>query len=187
MTFICPITDMEDTKVEEIKLPIPPQFRINQIKRAVCDVWRVSNMDLSGLRRNRDAAFARFCAFTVCRDVTMATLPEIGRAFGGRDHTTVMHGLKRADQLLEHSPEFAENYESVMYRFAEIRDGLAHIPPPPKSEVVKPPKAMDIPKTKKRACLRCRETFESKHMGNRLCAPCGVQATKNSEFSGIGI
>ena len=50
-------------------------------------------------------------AMTLAKELTKHSLPEIGHFFGGRDHTTVMHAVRKVDELREHDPNFAEDVE----------------------------------------------------------------------------
>lgn len=68
---------------------------IGGIIRAVCEEYLVSQLELSSQRRSRHLVVPRHIAFWLCKELTLATYPEIGRMFGGRDHTTIMHGAKK--------------------------------------------------------------------------------------------
>jgi hypothetical protein len=83
------------------------------IKAAVATSYGVPEGALVSSRRSRAVSVPRFAAFRLCRDLTPLSLPAIGRHFGGRDHTTVMYGLDRADELLAWSAEFAEKYRAA--------------------------------------------------------------------------
>jgi chromosomal replication initiator protein len=62
--------------------------------------------DLRSDRRARSIAYPRFAAMWAVRHLTSYSLPQIGRALGGRDHTTIMHGIRQADRLRESNPAF---------------------------------------------------------------------------------
>jgi chromosomal replication initiator protein len=62
-------------------------------------------------RRARNVARPRQVAMYLAKQLTSRSLPEIGRKFGGRDHTTVMHGVKRVEQLRETDAAFAEDID----------------------------------------------------------------------------
>jgi len=74
---------------------------IDEIQRHVADYFNVRLADLLSARRARAVARPRQVAMYLSKQLTARSLPEIGRKFGGRDHTTVMHAVKRIDELRE--------------------------------------------------------------------------------------
>ena len=74
--------------------------------KVVCEHYRVTVDQLKSKRRTQDLALARQVAMYIARERVGATLTQIGRAFGGRDHTTVMHACKKVDKLRENDPLF---------------------------------------------------------------------------------
>jgi chromosomal replication initiator protein len=58
--------------------------------------------EIRGARRHRSILYPRQVAMFLCRRLTEASLPEIGRAFGGRDHTTVMHAVEKIETEIAH-------------------------------------------------------------------------------------
>jgi Bacterial dnaA protein helix-turn-helix len=81
---------------------------ISAIQTAVADGFGVTLLDLLSRRGARAIARPRQVAMWLCRHTTLASLPEIGRAFGGRDHTTVMHAIARVDELMAADAAFAD-------------------------------------------------------------------------------
>jgi chromosomal replication initiator protein len=73
---------------------------IQTIQAAVCRHFRVTHLDLVSRRRGRGIVRPRQVGMWLARHLTVASLPEIGRAFGGRDHTTVMHALGVVERLM---------------------------------------------------------------------------------------
>ena len=71
----------------------------------------VSLPTAAAARRARAVARPRQVAMYLAKQLTSRSLPEIGRKFGGRDHTTVMHAVKKVDELREHDSTFAEDVE----------------------------------------------------------------------------
>ena len=67
---------------------------IDVIKDRICEKYGVTRLELEGKQRCKRLTWPRHEAFYRASKETKASLPEIGRAFGGRDHTTVMHGIK---------------------------------------------------------------------------------------------
>ena len=70
---------------------------IGAIMRAVCEKFVVSQMELCSQRRQAHLVRPRHVAFWLCKELTAATYPEIARMFGGRDHTTILHGVKKIE------------------------------------------------------------------------------------------
>ncbi|MEP7314668.1 MAG: chromosomal replication initiator protein DnaA, partial [Pseudomonadota bacterium] len=95
-----PIT-LEFTK-DALKDLLTLQARLvtmENIQKTVADYYKVRVADLLSQRRNRSIARPRQVAMTLAKELTQHSLPEIGDAFGGRDHTTVMHACKRIREL----------------------------------------------------------------------------------------
>ncbi len=75
------------------------KLTIDEIQRKVAEHYRLKLSDLLSARRAREVARPRQVAMYLAKKLTARSLPEIGRRFGGRDHTTVMHAVKRIDEL----------------------------------------------------------------------------------------
>jgi len=78
---------------------------IDDIQRKVADYFGLKLTDLLSARRAVEVARPRQMAMYLAKKLTPRSLPEIGRRFGGRDHTTVMHAVKRIDELRAKDPE----------------------------------------------------------------------------------
>lgn len=74
---------------------------IADIQKAVCEHYRLRLSDMHSARRARPLARPRQLAMYLCKVLTAHSLPEIGRGFGGRDHTTIIHGIRKIEELLE--------------------------------------------------------------------------------------
>jgi chromosomal replication initiator protein len=75
------------------------RLTIDDIQRRVAEHYRLKLGDLLSPRRAREVARPRQVAMYLAKQLTPRSLPEIGRRFGGRDHTTVMHAVKRIEEL----------------------------------------------------------------------------------------
>jgi chromosomal replication initiator protein len=75
------------------------KITIDEIQRRVAEYYSVKLSDMMSARRAREVARPRQVAMYLAKKLTPRSLPEIGRRFGGRDHTTVMHAVKRIDEL----------------------------------------------------------------------------------------
>lgn len=72
---------------------------IDEIQRRVCDHYRIRQAEMSSARRAREVARPRQVAMYLAKQLTPRSLPEIGRRFGGRDHTTVIHAVRQIEKL----------------------------------------------------------------------------------------
>lgn len=84
---------------------------IEEIQKRVAAHWGIRLTDMTSARRSRNVARPRQVAMYLAKQCTERSLPEIGRMFGNRDHTTVMHAVERVTQLMGDDPEFRENVE----------------------------------------------------------------------------
>lgn len=84
---------------------------VEEIQRKVSDHYNIRLSDMIGPKRLRSYARPRQVAMYLCKHMTSRSLPEIGRRFGGRDHTTVMHGVKRIEELKVSDGQIAEDLE----------------------------------------------------------------------------
>ncbi|WP_108483881.1 chromosomal replication initiator protein DnaA [Oceaniglobus ichthyenteri] len=82
---------------------------VEEIQRKVSDHYNIRLSDLIGPKRVRTFARPRQVAMYLCKHLTQRSLPEIGRRFGGRDHTTIMHGIKRIEELKQKDNQMAED------------------------------------------------------------------------------
>ena len=87
------------------------KISIEEIQRKVSDHFNIRLSDMIGPKRVRNFARPRQVAMYLCKQMTSRSLPEIGRCFGGRDHTTVMHGVKRIEELRAQDGQMAEDLE----------------------------------------------------------------------------
>jgi len=87
------------------------KISIEEIQRKVAEHYNIRLSDLIGPKRVRNFARPRQVAMYLCKQLTARSLPEIGRRFGGRDHTTVMHGVKRIEELRTQDSQIADDVE----------------------------------------------------------------------------
>ena len=86
---------------------------IEEIQKRVAEHWNIRLADMSSARRARAVARPRQVAMYLSKQLTSRSLPEIGRRFGDRDHTTVMHAVSRVTELMAADADFAERVELV--------------------------------------------------------------------------
>jgi chromosomal replication initiator protein len=87
------------------------KISIDEIQKKVSEHFNIRLSDLTGPKRLRSFARPRQVAMYLCKQLTSRSLPEIGRRFGGRDHTTVMHGVRRIEELRTQDPQIEEDVE----------------------------------------------------------------------------
>ena len=88
---------------------------IEDIQKKVAEHWSIRLTDMTSARRARAVARPRQVAMYLAKHLTSRSLPEIGRKFGNRDHTTVMHAVSRVTELMEADPEFRERVELLRH------------------------------------------------------------------------
>ncbi len=91
---------------------------IENIQKTVADYYKVRMADLLSQRRNRSIARPRQVAMALAKELTTHSLPEIGDAFGGRDHTTVLHACKRIKDLRDEDQRMSEDYSNLLRTLA---------------------------------------------------------------------
>jgi chromosomal replication initiator protein len=91
---------------------------IENIQKTVADYFKVRMADLLSKRRSRSVARPRQVAMALAKELTSHSLPEIGDAFGGRDHTTVMHACKRIKELRTTEQRMSEDYSNLLRTLA---------------------------------------------------------------------
>jgi len=91
---------------------------IENIQKTVADYFKVRMADLLSKRRSRSVARPRQVAMALAKELTSHSLPEIGDAFGGRDHTTVMHACKRIKELRGSEVRMSEDYSNLLRTLA---------------------------------------------------------------------
>ena len=89
------------------------KITVEEIQRKVSDYYNIRMSDIIGPKRLRSYARPRQVAMYLCKQLTSRSLPEIGRRFGGRDHTTIMHGVRRIEELKATDGQIAEDVEML--------------------------------------------------------------------------
>jgi len=90
------------------------QVSLDNIKRTVAEYYKIKSSDLLSKRRSRSVARPRQLAMALSKELTNHSLPEIGDAFGGRDHTTVLHACRKIKELRETSTDIREDYKNLL-------------------------------------------------------------------------
>jgi len=91
---------------------------VENIQKTVAEYYKIRIADLLSKRRSRSIARPRQVAMALAKELTNHSLPEIGDAFGGRDHTTVMHACRRIKELRESERRIGEDYMNLLRTLA---------------------------------------------------------------------
>lgn len=87
---------------------------IDNIQKTVAEYYKIKTSDLLSKRRNRSIARPRQLAMALAKELTDHSLPEIGSAFGGRDHTTVLHACRKVKELIASDQNLAEDHKNLI-------------------------------------------------------------------------
>ena len=87
---------------------------IENIQKTVAEYYKIRSSDLLSNRRSRSITRPRQLAMALSKELTNHSLPEIGEAFGGRDHTTVLHGCRKIAELRDSDVKINEDYMNMM-------------------------------------------------------------------------
>lgn len=87
---------------------------IENIQKTVAEYYKIKVADLLSKRRTRSLARPRQVAMALAKELTNHSLPEIGNAFGGRDHTTVLHAFRKIQELRDTNSDMAEDFVNLM-------------------------------------------------------------------------
>lgn len=97
-------------------MPSPP--RVRTIQDVVAEHFELSFDELLSGGRSRSFARPRQVAMYLCKRLTRRSYPDIGRRFGGRDHTTVLHAVRTIERLSTEDPDLARDVEDLTRRLA---------------------------------------------------------------------
>ncbi len=116
-----PITlEMAEREVRDLVRPMEPKrVKIEDIQRIVARQYNVSRADLLSSRRTANVVRPRQIAMFLAKTLTLRSLPEIGRRFGGRDHTTVLHAVRKIENLVHSDTALAEEIELLKRQLQE--------------------------------------------------------------------
>jgi chromosomal replication initiator protein len=87
---------------------------MEQIQRKVAEAYGIKLSDLKAKNRTKAVAFPRQIAMYLARQLTHASLSEVGRAFGGKDHTTVLHAVDKIQVLLQEDPKLRKAIDGLI-------------------------------------------------------------------------
>ena len=118
---IAPVTmEMAEREVRDLIRPQEPKrVKIEDIQRTVARQYNISRSDLLSARRTANVVRPRQVAMYLAKTLTLRSLPEIGRRFGGRDHTTVLHAVRKIEALVAKDVSLSEEVESLKRQLQE--------------------------------------------------------------------
>ncbi|HZR01734.1 MAG TPA: chromosomal replication initiator protein DnaA [Burkholderiales bacterium] len=90
------------------------QISIDNIQRTVADYYKIKVAEMYSKKRSRNVARPRQMAMALAKELTQLSLPDIGDAFGGRDHTTVLHACRKIAELKTENPEIKRDFEALL-------------------------------------------------------------------------
>lgn len=95
---------------------MPPEklVTIDNIQKTVAEYYNIKLADILSKRRSRSVARPRQLAMALAKELTNHSLPEIGDAFGGRDHTTVLHACRKIQELKDAQHDIKEDYRNLI-------------------------------------------------------------------------
>ena len=116
-----PVTlEMAEREIRDLIRPQEPKrIKIEEIQRVVARQYNVSRADLLSSRRTANVVRPRQVAMYLAKLLTLRSLPEIGRRFGGRDHTTVLHAVRKIENLVNIDSALAEEIEILKRQLQE--------------------------------------------------------------------
>lgn len=114
-----PITvDLIKESLKDLLALQDKQISLDNIQRTTSEYYNIKVADLMSKRRNRSVARPRQVAMALAKELTNHSLPEIGDAFGGRDHTTVLHACRKIKELRDTSSDIREDYQNLLRTLA---------------------------------------------------------------------
>ena len=90
---------------------------IEQIQKFVADYYQMKPSEIRARNNSKSVAMPRQIAMYLCKALTHASLPEIGRSFGGKHHSTVIHSIKKIEELRKNKPEFDHQVKNLLEQF----------------------------------------------------------------------
>jgi chromosomal replication initiator protein len=112
--------ELAERELRDLVRPLElKRVRIEDIQRIVARQYNVSRSDLLSSRRTANVVRPRQIAMYLAKTLTLRSLPEIGRRFGGRDHTTVLHAVRKIEGLIGNDNVLATEIESLKSQLQE--------------------------------------------------------------------
>jgi len=109
-----PVTlDMAKRALGDLFPNISEEVTVEKVQKLVCDYFQLKLTDLKSKKRNRSVVVPRQVAMYLARKFTHSSLPELGEAFGGKDHTSVLHSIRKVEKMLKEDEEMRRTVEKL--------------------------------------------------------------------------
>ena len=116
-----PITmDMARKALEDLLPASMEEITVEKIQKIVCEQFKIRLSDLKSKRRSKNIVLPRQIAMYLARKFTKSSLPELGESFGGKDHTSVLHSIRKVEKMLESDEEIRK----IVKNLEETIEGL---------------------------------------------------------------
>ncbi len=92
--------------LKELVIPYSAAVTVDQIQRIICNYYNLKGNEIKSKNNSQQIAFPRQVAMYLCKQMTDCSLPEIGRRFGGKHHSTVIHSIQKIEIKKKKDPEF---------------------------------------------------------------------------------
>jgi len=106
-------TELVKEALQDLMVFQEKKVTINNIQKVVAEYYNIRVSELHSKRRSRQVARPRQLAMALAKELTTMSLPDIGDAFGGRDHTTVLHACRKVDELMKADPNIKQDYDNL--------------------------------------------------------------------------
>jgi len=106
--------DLAQEVLKDFTIDKNRNFTIPNIQKTVAQYYNLKVADLKSKKRSRDISVPRQIAMYICREYTPASLPEIGRQFGGKDHTTVIFSFRKISGLINDNKELGKTVQEII-------------------------------------------------------------------------
>jgi hypothetical protein len=113
LVLALPPEEPVETPPSAVPVPWIGRVDIKRITEAVSDHFGITRRDLYSRRRTKEIVLPRQIAMYLAKTVTLKSLPEVGRRIGGRDHTTVLHAVRKIEAAVLTDPEMAARIDAI--------------------------------------------------------------------------
>ena len=112
--------DLVNESLKNLNLSSKPKVTINVIQKKVAKYFNIDIEDLKGKKRSKEIVIPRQIAMFLARELTNASLPKIGKSFGGKDHTTVLHACDKISKQIDINYQINEDIKKLKEEIANI-------------------------------------------------------------------
>jgi chromosomal replication initiator protein len=135
-----PVTrTLAEEQLKDILSACRRRITIDEIQRAVCEYYRIDRSEMSSKRRARAVVRPRQVAMYLAKVMTPRSYPEIGRKFGGRDHSTVIHAVRLVEGLRQQDSDMDNDVRALLRQLEGSAQQPRHVPKAPVVELVRNP------------------------------------------------